>query len=155
MCRITYHHLHQQWRLDIHDELRFMMLMITVMIKLRCWGWRGGLWWWSCWWGGAGEGGGGWQWRWWWWWCEFYIKWQCKVMDDGNDDDVCLIAPPLFHIRSVGSFYMNINLNAISKIHQGIDGINLTKDFSYNMPDILTKQISTWKASNMRRPTIN
>ena len=44
------------------------------------------------------------------------------------------------------SFYMNSNLNAISKIHQGIDGINffhITKDLSSKMPDILTKQIST------------
>ena len=59
------------------------------------------------------------------------------------DDDVCLIALPLFHRRSLDSFYMNTNLNAISNIRNGIDGINLTKDFSYNMPDILTKQIST------------
>ena len=64
-------------------------------------------------------------------------------MNDGNDDDVCLIVLPLFHRRSLDSFNVNTNLNDISKIHQGIDGINLTKDFSYKMPDILTKQMST------------
>ena len=42
---------------------------------------------------------------------------------DGNDDDVCLIALPLFHRCCLDSFYMNTNFNAISKIHQGIDGI--------------------------------
>ena len=50
---------------------------------------------------------------------------------------------------SIDVVYMNTNLNAISKIHQGIDGINVTKDFIYKMPDVLTKQISTKKASNM------
>ena len=119
--------------------------MITVMIKLRWW------WWW-----GAGEGGGGWRWRWWWWWCEFYIKWLCIMTNDGNDDDVCLIAPtPLLHRHSPDSFYMNTNLNAFSKIHQGNDGINLTKDLSYKMPDILTKQIATSKASSMHIQSIN
>ena len=51
------------------------------------------------------------------------------MTNDGNDDDVCLIAPQLFHRRGLDSFFMDTILNAISKIHQGIDGINLTKRF--------------------------
>ena len=77
------------------------------------------------------------------------------MTNDCNNDDVCFIALPLFHRRSLDSFYMSRNLNAISKIHQGIDGINITKDFSYKMTNILTKQISNLKAPNMHIQSIN
>ena len=48
---------------------------------------------------------------------------------------------PVFHTRSLDSFYMNTNLNGISMIHQGILLINLTEDFIHQMPGILTKRM--------------
>ena len=97
------------------------------------WRWRWRWWWWRWqrrrrrrrWW---------WWWWWWWWWCLILIiqegglcvalfHWMRLVLYFSNRILSVFTkyhCSPVFHTRSLDSFYMNTNLNGISMIHQGI-----------------------------------